>query len=156
MKKALVCLIAIAMVFSLTVPALAVSADPVITAVYNKGAKSVTINVGNVTETFTGITNNTTMPFIVNGWAVNVTAKNDVATINSIKNLSSAIPDNGDPVITAIYNKNVKSVTIYVDGVTETFTGITNNTTMTFIVNGWEINVTAKNDVATINFKKKV
>ena len=69
----------------------------------------------------------------------------------------TALAYEGDgAVITAGYNKNKETVTITVNGVTETFSKVLNNTTKTYTVNNWEINITAKNDVATINSKKAI
>jgi len=78
------------MVLTITGSALAASANPSVSAAFNKNAKTVTITVCGESETFTGITNNTTTNFIVNGWEVNVTAKNDAAVVNSVKALAPA------------------------------------------------------------------
>lgn len=88
-KKLLSLALVLAMIFALAIPAFAAD-TPVITATYNKGAKTVTITVDDKTQSFTGVTNNTTETYTVNGWEVNVTAKNDVATINSKKAVVTA------------------------------------------------------------------
>lgn len=160
-KRKLLCLfVALAMVFSMSIPAFgATNSGPDISAQFNKSTGTVVIDVDGVTAVFTGISNNTTQAFTVNGWEVNVTAKNDTATINSKKQVAvvkDIAPAVDDVVITATYVKKTETVAITVDGVTETFTKISNNTTKAFVVNGWEVNVTAKNDVATVNSKKKL
>ena len=85
-KKILSLILVIMMVFATSIPAFAES-EPDITAMYDKGDKTVSITVDGVTEAFTGITNNTTKTYTVNGWEINVSAKNDVATINSMKQI---------------------------------------------------------------------
>ncbi|MCL2706731.1 MAG: hypothetical protein FWE97_00995 [Dehalococcoidia bacterium] len=58
--------------------------------------------------------------------------------------------------ITATYNKSAKVVTVTVDGVTGTQGNVNNNSTVVIVVNGWEVTVDAKGDVATIKSKKQV
>jgi len=84
MRKFISLFVAIMMVMSLVVPVF--GSDGVdVTASYNKNAKTVTITVNGVTETFKDITNNTSKTFTVNGYEIGIAAKNDIATITSIK-----------------------------------------------------------------------